>query len=63
MRCMPDNKPQTARPWLPVRISGAQIARIDRLRDPLIPREAFVRRLLDRALDAEERDRDREGAR
>ncbi len=31
------------------------VARIDRLRDPLIPREAFVRRLLDRAIAAEER--------
>jgi hypothetical protein len=30
------------------------VARIDRLRD-LAPREAYVRRLLDRALTAEER--------
>jgi hypothetical protein len=57
-----DNKPQRDRP-LPVRISAEQIERADRLRG-LVPRERYIRHLLDRALDqAEERDRDREGAR
>jgi hypothetical protein len=40
---------------IPVRIPLDMIARIDRLRDPLIPREAYVRHLLDKALKAEER--------
>jgi hypothetical protein len=38
---------------LPVRIPADLINRIDRLRG-LIPREAYVRDLLDRALKAEE---------
>ena len=40
---------------VPVRIPAEMVARIDALKDPLIPREAFVRWLLDRALTAEER--------
>lgn len=40
---------------LPVRIPGDMVSRIDALKDPLIPREAFVRRLLEQAITAEER--------
>jgi hypothetical protein len=54
---MTDTKP------LPVRIPRETVARIDRLRDPLIPREAFVRRLLDKALAAEERKAERQKGR
>jgi hypothetical protein len=54
---MTDTKP------LPVRIPREMVVRIDRLRDPLIPREAFVRRLLDKALAAEERKAERQRAR
>jgi hypothetical protein len=39
---------------LPVRIDREQIERLDRLRG-LIPRERYLRWLLDRALKAEER--------
>ena len=40
---------------LPVRIPGELVERIDRLRDPDIPRERYVRRLLEKAVAAEER--------
>jgi hypothetical protein len=40
---------------LPVRIPPEMVARIDRLRDPLIPREAYIRDLLDKALAAREK--------
>lgn len=40
---------------LPVRITADQVARVDRLRGPLVPRERYIRWLLDRALAAEER--------
>jgi hypothetical protein len=40
---------------VPVRIPGEMVARIDALKDPLIPREAYVRYLLEKALKAEER--------
>jgi hypothetical protein len=40
---------------VPVRIPGEMVARIDALKDPLIPREAYVRHLLEKALKAEER--------
>jgi hypothetical protein len=40
---------------LPVRITAEQVERIDRLRGPLVPRERYVRWLLERALKAEER--------
>lgn len=40
---------------VPVRIPPEMVARIDALKDPLIPREAYVRALLDKALTAEER--------
>lgn len=46
---MPNHKP------LPVRISADQVERIDRLRGELIPRERYVRHLLERAIAAEER--------
>jgi hypothetical protein len=46
--------PKTPTKPVPVRIPPEMVARIDRLRD-LAPREAYVRRLLDRALAAEER--------
>jgi hypothetical protein len=49
---MPNAKPAKA---VPVRITPELLVRIDKLRDPLIPREAYVRWLLDRALSAEER--------
>jgi hypothetical protein len=39
---------------LPVRIPPEMVARIDRLRPELVPREAYVRDLLDKALKAEE---------
>jgi hypothetical protein len=44
---------------LPVRISAELVSRIDRLKDPLIPREAYVRWLLERAVAAEERKQSR----
>lgn len=40
---------------VPVRIPPEMVARIDALKDPLIPREAYVRHLLEKALKAEER--------
>jgi len=40
---------------LPIRIPVEMVERIDRLRGDLIPRERYVRYLLDRALKAEER--------
>jgi hypothetical protein len=40
---------------LPVRIPRELVERIDRLRGPLVPRETYVRYLLDRAVAAEER--------
>ena len=40
---------------LPVRIPADMVARIDALKDPLIPREAYVRHLLEQALKAAER--------
>lgn len=45
----------TKRKSLPVRISPELVERIDALKDPLIPREAFVRKLLEQAITAEER--------
>jgi hypothetical protein len=39
---------------LPVRITAEQVERIDRLRG-MVPREPYVRWLLERALKAEER--------
>jgi hypothetical protein len=50
---MTKTTPVTKKP-VPVRIPPEMVARIDALRD-LAPREAYVRRLLDRALAAEER--------
>jgi len=43
----------TAKP-VPVRIPPEMVARIDRLRG-LVPREAYVRDLIDKALTAQER--------
>jgi hypothetical protein len=40
---------------LPIRIPPEMVSRIDRLRPELVPREAYVRSLLDKALKAEER--------
>jgi hypothetical protein len=51
IRNVPQEKPKA----LPVRITADMIARIDKLRDPLVPRERYVRWLLDRALKNEER--------
>jgi hypothetical protein len=39
---------------LPVRITAEQVARVDRLRG-MVPRERFIRYLLDQALKSEER--------
>jgi hypothetical protein len=39
------------------------VARIDALKDPLIPREAYVRHLLEQALAAEERKAGKRGKR
>jgi predicted DNA-binding protein len=46
---MPHTKP------IPVRLPPEMLDRIDALRNPLIPREAYVRDLLDKALAALER--------
>lgn len=51
VRYMPTTK---AKP-LPVRIPAEMVARIDALKHPLVPREAYVRDLLDKALTAQER--------
>ena len=40
---------------VPVKLDADLVARIDRARDPLIPRTAYVRYLLDKALSAEEK--------
>jgi hypothetical protein len=40
---------------LSVRIPPALVARVDRVRPDLVPREAFIRALLDKALTAEEK--------
>jgi excisionase family DNA binding protein len=40
---------------VPIRIPVDMVTRIDAVKDPLIPREAFVRHLLEQALQAEER--------
>ena len=40
---------------LPVRIPADMVARIDALKDPLIPQAAHVRHLLEQALKAAER--------
>jgi hypothetical protein len=40
---------------LPVRIPGELLDRIDKIRDPDIPRERYIRRLLTQAVEVEER--------
>ena len=40
---------------LPVRVPPDVLNRIDALRDPMIPRERYVRYLLEQAVTAEER--------
>jgi hypothetical protein len=40
---------------VPVRIPAEMVARIDAVKGELVPREAYVRHLLDNALEAEER--------
>lgn len=40
---------------VPVRIPAEMVARIDALKGELVPREAYVRHLLEKALKAEER--------
>ena len=40
---------------VPIRLPAEMVARVDKLRDPLVPREPFVRDLLDKALTARER--------
>lgn len=40
---------------VPVRIPPDMVARIDALKGELVPREAYVRHLLEKALKAEER--------
>jgi hypothetical protein len=47
--------PTTKAKPLPVRIPAEMVARIDALKHPLVPREAYVRDLLDKALTAQER--------
>ncbi len=51
MCCMPTTKPDKP---VPVRIPPEMVARIDRLRG-LVPRETYVRDVLDKALKAQER--------
>jgi predicted DNA-binding protein len=46
---MADNKP------VPVRLPAEMVKRIDQLRDPLVPRAAYVRDLLQKALSELER--------
>jgi hypothetical protein len=48
---------------VPVRLPAEMVACIDALRDPLIPRERYVRHLLDSALKIEERKAAKEGKR
>jgi len=40
---------------VPVRIPPEMVARIDSVKPRLVPREAYIRDLLDKALEAEER--------
>lgn len=48
--------PPASRPKaVPVRIPPDMVARIDALKGELVPREAYVRHLLEKALKAEER--------
>jgi hypothetical protein len=42
---------------VPVRLPPAMVARIDALKGDLVPREAYVRHLLNEALDREEKKR------
>ena len=49
------SKPDPHAKPVPIRIPPDMVARIDALKDPLIPREAYVRHLLDQALTALER--------
>lgn len=42
---------------LPVRIPAEMVDRIDAVKPDLVPREAFIRFLLDKALEAEEQER------
>lgn len=51
---MTTNKPKQPKA-VPVRLPAEMVARVDKLRDPLIPREAYVRDLIDKALTARER--------
>jgi hypothetical protein len=53
--CRDMSKPTPPTKPVPIRIPPDMVARIDALKDPLIPREAYVRHLLDEALRAEER--------
>lgn len=55
-----DEPSANARKPLPVRISGDLLDRIDALRDPLVPRERYVRHLLAQAVETEEARRDAE---
>ena len=50
----PPPKPPTKD--LPIRITGSMIDRIDALKDPMVPREPWVRKLLDEALTKLEQD-------
>lgn len=53
MPCMaPTTRPSKP---VPVRIPAEMVARIDAVKDPLIPREAFVRALIEKALQPLER--------
>jgi hypothetical protein len=54
MLCMVKNSPQPPKA-VPVRIPPEMVARIDALKGDLVPREAYVRMLLDKAIGAEER--------
>jgi hypothetical protein len=52
--CSMSSSPARTKP-VPVRIPPAMVKRIDDLKGDLVPREAYVRHLLEKALSAEER--------
>lgn len=58
-----ETETETPRKTLPVRINGELLDRIDAIRDPLIPRERYVRHLLTLAVEAEELKQAKRGAR
>ncbi len=58
---MANTKTNPTKP-VPIRVPGEMVRRIDALKHHLVPREAYVRELLDKALRAEERKAKRGGS-